>query len=135
LAWLTVGQGALRWLTAALAAASPGIAALVFSWHLADWITAELPALCILALGYRYWSGGPVSRFFRRAVMALVWICPIWLVCALLVSWLGHRLGLTWAQLYTPTEAWIDARFYLGWAIGLLLAPVPLAERVARNAR
>ncbi|MCB8880201.1 hypothetical protein ACELLULO517_08155 [Acidisoma cellulosilytica] len=132
LAWLTVGRARWRWVFAVLALASPGLAALMFSWQLQDWITAQLPASCILLLGYRQWSLGPVAGFFRRNVQVLLWVSPIWLIGALLFNWAGNQLGLAWTQLYTPGEAWIDVRFYLGWAIGLSLAPVPLAERACQ---
>jgi hypothetical protein len=34
-------------------------------------------------------------------------------------------LGLARFDLYDPPSFWVDARFYLGWTLGLLLAPTP----------
>ena len=28
-------------------------------------------------------------------------------------------------KLYAAADFWVDARFYLGWTLGLLLAPMP----------
>ncbi|MCB8876670.1 hypothetical protein [Acidisoma silvae] len=126
LAWLTIGRGALAWVCGLLAVASPLAAALVFSWNIAEWLTTELPAVAILAWGYRQWPRGPVAGFFRRATRPLLYLCPIAPVLALLLAGLSSLTGLHWLGAYTPEEGWIDGRFYLGWAIGLLLAPVPL---------
>lgn len=134
LAWLTVRRIYIHAVCVVLAVLSPGAAALAFDWSWQDWITTQLPTVCILVLGYRHWSGGAVSNFFRRAISALAWVCLIWLIGMSVLAGLANLTGLGWLNLYSQQEAWIDVRFYFGWMIGLLLAPVPLDERETAGA-
>ena len=44
---------------------------------------------------------------------------------ALLVDLVLGRFRLDQFKLYSSFNFWADARFYLGWSLGLLLAPSP----------
>lgn len=125
LAWCTALSTARPWRRAvfALAAFSPLFAGWVFAWAWQDWVTATLPALAILAAGWRRTQESGGTAFFRRAAASLCWIIPCWLAAAALFSLVVDALGFGSASLYTPTEFWIDVRFYLGWAAGLLIVP------------
>jgi hypothetical protein len=112
-----------RWVVFILAALSPPLAGWVFSWEWQDWVTAALPALAILTAGWRQARDGDGAGFFRRAAASLCWIAMLWLAAAALFSFIANAFGLGSAALYTPAEFWIDARFYLGWAAGLLIVP------------
>ncbi len=116
LAWLTRGR---RWLgvaTAACAVLSPLIVCWVFSWPWQSAVTGFVPTVVILAIGLRP-SGRRATGFTPLA----------WIVGVVSVGWLvfGAALLLV-APLYSAADFWVDARFYLGWVIGLLLAPDPL---------
>ncbi len=121
LAWLSVRSRWLRVPIGLIAGASPGIAGWLFSWSGHEVITTIIPCLLILGLGYRRVMSPPDRLALRRCggVVALVaagWLIGAWLVDLFLVD---H------AKVYTTPEFWVDARFYLGWAFGLLLAPSP----------
>jgi hypothetical protein len=133
LAWLTMRRKYLREPLAVIAAISPGLAAWWFSWPTVTFITTWLPALAILAVGYRQWSKGPVALFHRRCAMSVAWIAPTLLGAAVVFDWIIRLLHLDWPPLYDWESFGEDARFYLGWMIGLLLAPVPLIETVRRS--
>lgn len=126
LAWLTRENRLWGWLAGMVAAASPTIAAWAFGWSWQDWVTTQIPAAIILALGYRFASTGPRSAdLFRRAAKMLAAVALIWLFAAVLIDRIVHLFDTGWVGLYTRPEFWVDARFYFGWAVGLLLAPVP----------
>ena len=125
LAWLSARNRRLREPMGLVAAASAGIAGWLFSWSRLDVITTAIPCLLILGLGYRRVIGAPERLAFLRCapVVALVgagWLIGAWLAC----QFLGNR-----TQFYTTPQLWVDARFYLGWALGLLLAPSPSPSR------
>jgi hypothetical protein len=112
-----------RWVGFALAAASPLVTGWAFSWAWQDIVTTTLPALAILAAGWRLAPDGPLQSLFPRAAAAISRIAPLWLAAAALLSLAAHALHQGQAALYTASEFWIDARFYLGWAAGLLILP------------
>lgn len=135
LAWLTMRKKYLRGPLAVIAAVSPALAGGWFSWPTITTITTWLPALAILGMGYRQWSTGPVALFHRRCAMNVAWIAPTWLAAAVAFDWAIRLLHADWPMLYDWEGFGEDARFYLGWTVGLLLAPVPLIETPERGAR
>ncbi len=126
LAWVTAERRPWSWITIGLAILSPALTAWVFSWAWEDWCTTQLPALAILAAGYRLIPRKPGGALFRRAAWSMTWIAPLWLIGALSLDHIMDFSGIGWTDLYSRSEAWIDLRFYIGWIIGLMLAPVPL---------
>jgi hypothetical protein len=125
LAWviaLVAGQP-WRWIGFGLAAMSPLFAGWLFSWSVEDWVTTTLPALAILLAGWRHTRARHAHSFFHHTAMSMCWIAPLWLFAAALISFVAHLVGFESAALYTPSEFWIDARFYLGWTVGLLIVP------------
>ena len=116
LAWLTRGR---RWLgvaTAACAALSPLIVCWVFAWPWQSEVTGFVPTLIILAISLR--PAGQTAAGFTPLARTVALVSLGWLLFAAALSPV--------APLYTPADLWVDARFYLGWIIGLLLAPDPL---------
>ena len=116
LAWLTRGR---RWLgaaTAVCAVLSPLIVCWVFSWSWQSAVTGFVPTVLIMAISLRPAERG-VAGFARLA----------WIVGVVSVLWLVFAAALSpVAPLYSAADLWVDARFYLGWVIGLLVAPDPL---------
>jgi hypothetical protein len=129
LAWLSVDRHRLRIPLGLLAALSPLIAGQLFSWSLADTVTTVLPCLTILMLGYREIAARQGANGLARCVRGIAWFVPVWLLAALVVNYCLGLLGLARFEFYSVPEIWIDARFYCGWAIGLLLVPPPTAPR------
>jgi len=123
LAWVIAlsTMRAWRYVALILAALSPVFASWLFSWGWQDGVTTTLPALTILMAGWRLAQPGQGDGFFRQSAGRLCWIAVAWLAAAALISFIASTLNLRDAVLYSPAEFWIDARFYLGWAGGLLI--------------
>jgi hypothetical protein len=89
-----------------------------YQWETQLSIATAVPCLAILLAG-QVWEArhpGPV----RRLAPLLAAIASAWLI----VIWLLQQLG--WAVLYPSTEDLrSDVFFYVGWFLGLLLAPEP----------
>ena len=125
LAWLSADRRMLGIAFGIVGALSPIIAGWLFSWPVEYVITTELPTLVILALGYRERSAHRDQSVFVRCARCIAWVAPLWLILSVCLDYCLSLLNLKQLILYTPAELWVDARFYLGWAIGLLLAPFP----------
>lgn len=131
-AWLTSGLHRIRLLTGIMALASPALAALVFAWAWQDWVTTEIPSIAILFVGYQLarvssynFSSGLSGEFFRRLAKNVAMISVTWLAAASLLDWLMAAFCIGKVILYTRAEFFVDLRFYIGWTIGMFLAPVP----------
>lgn len=132
LAWLAAARGRLVRPMAVLGLLAPWGAGWVFSWSLADTLTTFIPCTAFLALGYRALARAPAERLFPLAARGIAWAGPLWLAAAVVVDGglaLSHATSF---RLYNGSELWIDARFYAGWCMGLLLAPFPFATGAAR---
>jgi hypothetical protein len=73
----------------------------------------------------------PFHIFFRRTATKLCWIATIWLIATTSYDNAVELAGYTQAAIYSHIEFWIDARFYLGWMIGLLIV-LELPRAIAR---
>ncbi|VVE47728.1 hypothetical protein PIN31115_04482 [Pandoraea iniqua] len=98
----------------------------VFEWEIREVVTTFIPCTLIFVSGHvcirRQWDILAFKRCAKiTACIALGWFA---LSCAL-------QLGLWFTQTQAPLiynwhEFWIDFRFYLGWIIGLIVAPCGL---------
>ena len=127
LAWLCAARTWLAWIIGLAAACSAAIAGVLFDWSRLDIVNTTLPCLPILVLGMREMrrpadAGSRIGRCMR--VVAVV--ATIWLGLALAIDTLLDAAHLKRYSLYSPAGLWVDARFYLGWVLGLLLAPAPV---------
>jgi hypothetical protein len=121
LAWLSVDSRWLRVPMGIIGGASAGIAGLLFSWSGPEVVSTTIPCLVILGLGYRQVIHRSKQRAFARCAPIVALVGAGWLTIALLLdTFLTDQ-----AKLYTAAEFWVDLRFYLGWALGLTLAPLP----------
>ncbi len=119
IAWL---GAACRWLAIPLgiaAAGTPFIAEWLFSWPVGSVISAAIPSLAILGLGYRH---GVLENRGRGARLVLA-VSTVWLATILLLQAATKVLHVLPFHLYDAADFWMDVRFYIGWALGLLLAP------------
>jgi hypothetical protein len=128
LAWQSVR---LRWLavpTGIIALASPAIAGWLFGWSTKTILDTIIPCAIVLALGYRAVAKPPADRAFARcarivAVVSVVWIGAALVIDAVLGSFHLGSFHLNPFKLYSASDVFADMRFYLGWTLGLLLAP------------
>lgn len=127
LGWLSAANRWLRAPMAIVAAASASVAGWLFGWTAAEALTTILPCLLILGFGYREALRPPRQKGFERCARVVLVVAAIWLLVALLVDLALGFFEFAPFRLYGADNFWIDVRFYGGWAIGLLLAPFPLA--------
>ena len=125
LAWLTVWQRWLRVPTGVIGGTSPLLAGWLFGWSAQDAITTGIPCLVILGLGYRQLLQGPGERQFVRCARLVALIAAIWFAIAVLLDVAFAYYQVDHLEIYDATSFWTDVRFYIGWALGLMLAPWP----------
>jgi hypothetical protein len=95
-------------------------------------MTTAIPGWLILGFGYRRLARAPDRYGSARCWRIVALVGALWLGGVVLVD---AMLGLFHAEpwkLYNARLLFIDLRFYLGWTIGLALAP--LADRRAAKA-
>jgi hypothetical protein len=130
-------QGARsRWLavpTGIVGASSAAVAGWLFAWGPQTVISTTLPCLLIQYFGYRQIARQPMRDAFARCAPVVACVAAAWLLAASLFDALLSIFGLDWLKLYDFPDWLVDVRFYLGWAIGLLLAPFP-PERERKTA-
>jgi hypothetical protein len=124
-AWLTVRP---RWLavpTGAAAAAASCLTGWLFDWPMESVIATTIPCLIILALGYRRGLRAPSHRVLARCARSVALVGTIWLLVAAVFDVVTPLLHLGHVELYDAPSFWMDLRFYIGWTVGLALAPSP----------
>ena len=132
LAWLCAARPWLAWIIGLLAAWSAAAAGELFDWSRLDIVTTTIPCLPILVLGMREMRRAAGSENpMRRCLRVVAVVATIWLGLSLAIDTALDAAHLKRYSLYSPTAFWVDARFYLGWVLGLLLAPEPPAPNAA----
>lgn len=134
IAWLTVRP---RWLavpTGAVAAAAPCLTGWLFDWPLESVIATTIPCLIILGLGYRHTLRTPSHRVLMRCARSVALVGTGWLVVAAVFDATTPLLNLGHVALYDAPSFWMDLRFYIGWTVGLALAPSPYRQTGAAAA-
>jgi hypothetical protein len=125
LAWM----GARRWWVKVpfgiVAATSPLFVGWLFSWTWQTIVITAVPCVAILLRGYRQALSEPRQFGFAPYARTVVFMAAIWLAATALVEVVLYSLAIDPLQFSGFLEFWIDARFYLGWALGLLLTPFP----------
>jgi hypothetical protein len=119
IAWL---GARCRWLAIPLgiaAVAAPLVAEWLFAWPVGSVISTAVPSLAILGLGYRQ----NIPENPARGARLVLAVGVVWLATALLIQAAAKVLHFQQFQLYDAADFWVDVRFYIGWALGLLLAP------------
>ncbi len=130
----------LAWFGARLTGRLPLIAAAVaaiwilgigwyYGWSARDIVMTSLPCIAIIPLGQRYIRRNWHETTFRNLAIGLAGFMLTWQLLALLLQVVLRLAGVTGAPFYALTDLGDDFRFYLGWAIGLVLAPNPVPDR------
>jgi hypothetical protein len=125
LAWLSVWHRRLRVPMGVFGGTSPLLAGWLFDWPLQSVITTSIPCLVILGLGYRRLLQEPGEHGFARFARLVALVAAIWLASALLFDAALRVYQEDNLALYDATDFWTDVRFYVGWVLGLMLAPWP----------
>jgi hypothetical protein len=124
-----------RWIavpTGAVALASPAIAGWLFGWSAKSMLDTIIPCSIVLALGYRAVAKPPAERAFARCARIVALVGMIWIGAALVVDAALGFFRLNPFKLYSASDVFADMRFYLGWTLGLLLAPSARREAGGR---
>lgn len=126
IAWLTASKA--TWIsvtTFIVALVSVVIIGPVFGWDLGDIVTTALPCACILVFGYIVMRKQHTNGAIRHCAVATARIALIWLAASGLLQLALLRFSSREIIFYTWSEYTIDFRFYVGWVIGLAVAPRP----------
>jgi hypothetical protein len=128
MAWLAVRN---RWLAVPLglaAAVSSYAAGWAFSWTPQGVINTTIPCLFILTLGYRgiLVSQKPFEPSQLARTVAI--IAAAWLMFAVAIDVVLGFFHANFRLYGTSSWFWTDLRFYIGWCLGLLLAPASMFE-------
>jgi hypothetical protein len=121
LAWQAAAHRILAIPLGIVAAASSFLAGWYFEWGLDTTLTTAIPCLAIQLLGYRRARERHEEATYAHYAPTLAVVAVVWLVVAFLYDAGIRQFGLAWPTLYDPTDYAIDARFYLGWFLGLVL--------------
>jgi hypothetical protein len=121
LAWQAAAHRILAIPLGILAAASSFIAGWYFAWGLDTTLTTAIPCLAIQFFGYRRALEPHREATYAHYAPTLAAAAVVWLVAAFVYDAGVRQFGLGWPTLYDPTDYAIDARFYAGWFLGLIL--------------
>ncbi len=128
-AWFVAGT-ARRF---ALPAAGLACAWILIIGHLYGWgwpivATSAAPGFLIALLGtrivLRHWD----ANTFPALAKLTAWVAGGWMLLAWGIQAGSQVIGNPGLQLYTPEAFSDDLRFYLGWCLGLSVAPNPVPE-------
>ena len=98
----------------------------IYDWPIRDIVMTSTPSLVLIVIGQRYVAREWGENTFRNLGIGLAAFIAGWMALTLLLQG-GLRLaGIASIHLYDFGDFGDDVRFYLGWAIGLAIAPNPL---------
>jgi hypothetical protein len=126
LAWVAARRRWLAWLIGIFAALSGCIVGALFSWSASGIFDTVVPSVAILFFGYSRATKSATQMVLIRCAPVVAATGAIWIVLAVTVDLLLRLWFPDAWQIYRPGSMWIDLRFYIGWALGLLLAPALL---------
>lgn len=120
-------------LAAGLAAAWTVGTGYLFDWRPAVVVATVLPAFGIALLGARLtgrrWDEGTFPALARLTAT----VAAGWLVLLCLVRYAADALGWQMSRVYGTPQLLEDLRFYLGWSLGVMLAPDPIWRRITQE--
>jgi hypothetical protein len=125
LAWVGTAS---RWTKVPLgffATISPLLAGWLFSWAWQTVVITALPCIAILFLGYRKVLKERRDRGFTLYARSVICVATIWLVVTALGQGVLYLFAIDPFQFNSHLDFWIDARFYVGWTLGLVMTPFP----------
>ncbi|HYG90477.1 MAG TPA: hypothetical protein VD978_29930 [Azospirillum sp.] len=128
-AWFVVGTSRrFALLAAALACAWIVVVGHLYGWGWPIVATSAAPGFLIALLGtrivLRHWD----ENTFPALAKLTAWVAGGWMLLAWGVQAGSEIIDSPGLQLYTPEAFYDDLRFYLGWCLGLFVAPNPVQE-------
>ncbi len=97
-----------------------------YGWPLRDIVMTAVPCIVLIALGQWYVARNWHEDTFRNLAIGVAGVSLAWLALTLLLHAVLGPAGLAGYPLYGAGDLGDDFRFYLGWSIGLALAPNPV---------
>jgi len=125
LAWQAASHRALAIPIGIIAAASSFIAGWYFEWGVNTTLTTAIPCLVIQFFGYRHTGRPDTPADLPRYAPTLAVAAIAWLALTGAFDAAVHFLHAPWPMMYDTPDYFLDARFYLGWYLGLVLAHTP----------
>jgi hypothetical protein len=111
------------------------LAGILYDWGWQVVTTSAIPCCLLTILGTRLvlrrWDSGTMPSLARLTARVTL----IWLVLAPLADWIVTHLGGPTLDFYTTEAVGDDLRFYLGWCLGLFVAPNPVPDDEADEPR
>jgi hypothetical protein len=128
LAWFVARLGrAAAWVGGALTIGWTVAIGWFFEWAPRDIIMVVIPTLMVVVLGARYVRAEWSRQIFRRIAIGASVIFACFTFSALAAQGVLWLCGVRSWHIYTLAEFSSDIRFYLGWSLGLMIAPNPVA--------
>jgi hypothetical protein len=122
LAWQCTGPRWLAFPAGILALVSPVVAGWLYGWSAKTILETIIPCSIVLILGYRTIIQSPADHAFARCARIVSFVGAAWIAAEFAIDVILGFLH-PFLKLYTTTELFADLRFYIGWTLGLLLAP------------
>ncbi|HVY51394.1 MAG TPA: hypothetical protein VHA07_07505 [Devosia sp.] len=122
LAWQSASHRSWAIPIGILAAASSFLAGWYYDWGLNTTMTTAIPCLVIQWFGYRHTGKPGIPTHLPSYAPTLAVAAVAWLAFAGLVDAVVTLSNIPAPTFYDTPDYFIDARFYLGWYLGLLLA-------------
>jgi len=102
-----------------------------YGWEWRVLVSAAVPSCTVAALGCRFVSSHWDDKTFPALAGLTASVACCWFVLAWLAPACVRLLGIADLHLYTWTAFFEDVRFFLGWAVGLVVAPNPVPKEAA----
>jgi hypothetical protein len=98
-----------------------------YGWEWRVIITAAIPSCVINVIGCMFVSRHWNNKTFPALAGLTASVAGCWFILAGLVLGCARLFGISDFYLYTWTGFFEDFRFFFGWALGLAIAPNPMA--------
>jgi hypothetical protein len=124
LAWMAArGPKWLAWTAVAIVVIASYLTGVIFEWAAHSLLTSAIPSLMVLAAGCVIVREQWDVTTFRRCARATAVIGAAWLALAGALQLALWAANVQAFRVYEWPEFWSDMRFYIGWVIGLFVAP------------
>jgi hypothetical protein len=131
MAWFSARtNGWLRYLAGGAAAVWVVGAGWYYDWPVREIFVTSIPCVALIPLGQTYVARRWDENTFRNLAVGLSALSVLWLAITLLVQAALPAMGIAGGFLYESGDVSEYLRFYLGWALGLALAPNPVRTTV-----
>jgi hypothetical protein len=127
LAWFGARVGGRAAVLAGILAGAWVVAVgLHYEWAWRDIVTTALPCFAIIALGTRFVAQRWDDETFLHLALLTAVVAAGWFALAWLAQGGAWLFGASDFRIYSGDRFWEDLRFYLGWSLGLAVAPNPV---------